>query len=151
MNQNLSLSARVIARNRANANAMALYDLLSKVFAPFAGQKIKKVDGTLLAKVQASFPKITFSFYRYRSNYSVCYVAKECQSLSDGNSCVYEEATVYIGDVSNGVLVKLYDRPELRTDWTVEEVQKLRIEAEKAKEAARKAESKLLEFGTHDY
>jgi len=150
MNHSLILPARVIARNRANANAMALYDLLSKVFAPFVGQKIEKVDGSLLAKVQASFPKITFFFYRYRSNYSVCYVAKECQSLSDGNSCVYEETTVYIGDVRDGVLQSLYPRPSFRHDWTVEEVQKLRHEAEEAEKIASDAKSKLCEFGMYD-
>ena len=150
MNQDLSLSARVIARNRANANAMALYDLFSKALAPFVGQKIEKVDRAFLAKVRAVLPKMTFFFYRYPSIYSVSFVAKESEMLSDGYSCVYEEALVYVGDVSNGVLVKLYDRPAFRTDYTVAEVQELRNQLSEARKAVSTIKSKLNGFGEYD-
>lgn len=149
MNTNI-LAARVIARNRANANAMALYDAYAKALAPFIGQKILKADGCLLAKVIAVLPTLPMHYYREHSNYSLRFVAKECENIQGGCGCVYEETSVYIGDLTNGVLVKLYERPTFRTDYCVEEIQMLRQLAEKARDDARQAESKLDGFGFYD-
>ena len=149
MNTNI-LAAGDIAKNRANANAMALYDIFAKALAPFVGQKILKADGSFLAKVRAAFPKIDIFYYRNQSNYSVSFVAKESENIVGGCGCVYEESTVYIGDLNNGVLVKLYERPTFRTDYCVEEIQMLRQLAEKARDDARQAESKLDGFGFYD-
>jgi hypothetical protein len=129
---------------------MALYDAYAEALAPFVGQKIEKVNGDLLAKVSNALPMVPFFRYRNPSNHSLCYVVKESQSLADGNGCVYEEAYVYIGEMSNGVLTKLCNRPELRTDYDAEEIKQLRMRAEVAREQARNAEAALGSFGMFD-
>jgi hypothetical protein len=150
MNRSFILPARVAAKNRANANAMALYDAFTKALAPFVGQKITKANGDLLAKVVDALPSLSFFHYRDSSQYSLRYVAKESQNLGDGIGCVYEETSVYIGDLVNGVLVKLYDRPVIRTDYNENEIKLLRKLAEDARDEARKAESALGSFGLYD-
>lgn len=50
------LKARVAAVNRANAYAAVLYAAMIEKFTPLMGQKILKVDGSLLAKHEIVFP-----------------------------------------------------------------------------------------------
>ena len=147
------LSPKVKAVNVANAYGIELYDKLAAVFTPLVGCKIEKADGTLLAKVAKLMPSLPhgvgLSVYRYTSNYSLMYVVKTCES--DGyNGCMYHETSVYIGEMRDGVLVKLCNKPELRTDYTVAEVEANRKAYEVAKEAASQAESKLHPFGEYD-
>jgi hypothetical protein len=149
--QAVKLSSRVKAVNAANANAIALYKAFSVVAEKFIGQKIFKADGDLTAKFKAALPNLPFFFYKYNSGYSLVFVTKECVSYGEGFSgCVYEEASSYVAQIEHGVLMKLYDAPNLRTDFTAEEILSLRKQAEDAKELARQAESKLCGFGLYD-
>jgi hypothetical protein len=145
------LTAKVKATNAANKNAMALYAAFTPIAQAFIGQKIFKANGELTAKFKAALPSSLFSFhfYRMQSDYSLVYIAKESAQV-DSSSCLYAEAACYVGSVTTGTLIQLHDAPNLRTDWSVEEVAKLREECEAAKELARKKESALSTFGMYD-
>jgi hypothetical protein len=149
----LTLVAKVKATNKANAYAMEIYDKLAAVFAPLVGQKIEKADGGLMAKYAKLLPEfisgVPMHVYRYNSNYSLMYVVKTCESIPP-HGCTYYEASCYVGEMRDGVLTKLCNRPQLRTDYTVAEV-KANREAYKAAQAiADDAKGKLHPFGEYD-
>ena len=148
--QTARLAAKVAATNRANKNAIALYAAFSAAAKPFIGQKIFKADGELTAKFKAALPALPFYFYQSRSNYSLLYIAKESESIAGDCGCIYAESYAYIASVTLGTLVQLHDAPNLRTDYTVEEIAKLREEIEKAEEIVSKLKSKLNPFGMYD-
>jgi hypothetical protein len=146
------LEARIKAVNAANAYAMELYDTLSAVFAPLVGSKIEKVDGDLLARIKSQVPALpctpALHVYRDRSPYSLRYVVKTCE-VHQG-SAYYHEASVYVGDMRDGVLTKLCDRPDYRTDYTSAEVVANRAAYEAARKVYEDARSALHPFGEYD-
>lgn len=144
------LTAKVKATNAANKNAMALYAAFAPIAQSFIGRNIFKADGKLTKKFFEALPKLDFFFYRYNSNYSLVYIAKESVQVEGHSCCIYAEATAYIGDMELTTLKKLLDAPVLRTDYTVEEIIDLRKIAEKAKKDAQDAESALYPFGFYD-
>lgn len=151
MNTN-RLAARVKAVNAANRKAGEIYDTLAIRFAPYVGCKIEKADGGLLAKIVKGLPEFPYSnglhVYKYASNYSLVWMVKTCE-VCDGTAC-YHETGVYIGEMRDGVLLKLCNRPELRSDYTVEEVVANREAYEAAKKVADDAQGKLHPFGEYD-
>jgi hypothetical protein len=151
MNTN-RLAARVKAVNAANAKALEVYDTLAIRFAPYVGSKIEKADGGLVAKVVKGLPEFPYSnnlhVYKYASNYSLVWMVKVCEQC-DGNA-YYHEAGVYIGEMRDGVLLKLCNRPELRTDYTVSEIVANREAYEAAQKIADDAKGKLHPFGEYD-
>ena len=153
-NQKAILEARVKGVNAANAFANELYPRLVSVFGSFIGEKITKVDGDLMQKVVKGIESLAFpntvkiSVYRYRSDYSIVYVVKTCEQV-DGIA-YYHESSVYVGEMSNGVLTKLCNPPALKTDYNADVVAGLRVKHEAAKKAASEAESALFPFGEYD-
>jgi hypothetical protein len=149
------LKAVVKAQNRAAERAVRLYDELAAVFAPFVGKQVCKKDGPLLAKVEALLPKLentpALTVYKHYSNYSLVWVIKACETVfKDGEqvACEYREVSVYVGELSNGILTSLCKRPEgLRHDYTPEEVELKREAVRKAKKDLDEATSKLHPFG----
>ncbi len=155
------LKARIIARNRANEVANEVYRELVEIFRPLVGEKVLKADGQFLAKIAKLLPdwnarydtasdKSTVQVYRYSSDYSVVFVVKTCQSNGEGG-CAYEECSVYVADL-NGTSVgeKISDPPNARTDFTVDEVLRLRANYAVKKVAADNALSALFPFGEND-
>jgi hypothetical protein len=147
------LETRVKGVNKANAFANELWPRLVAVFAPFVGQKIEKVDGPLLAKIQKlvdalNLPNGDIHVYRHVSNYSLAYTVKTCECTN--GIAHYFEQTLYIGKMNNGVLVELKELEPFKTDYTAENVLKAREAYKVAKEAADKAQSALYPFGEYD-
>ena len=150
---NAKLSAKIIARNRANAAAISFYDAAAPIVARFLGQKIYKADGSLIAKLEKLLPKLAPGSYRFDSRYSLSFVMKEYENVKDAGycNCIYQETYVHLGDVTNGILNKLYPRPDkLRSDYTFVEIAARRADAEAKEEAFREADSKLYPFGRYD-
>ena len=150
---NHKLAARVLAVNNANRYAKEMYPKLVAALRPFVGKQIEKAVGGLMKKVQDALPEfvhtVPMSVYRYASNYSLVWVMKACESVPP-NGCMYHETSLYVGHLSNGVLTEFYDAPVLRTDWTVEEVERLRTDYKAAQALADKAKSALGPFGEYD-
>ena len=137
------LVARIKARNRAGEIAKELFPQFVAIFKPLVGQKVCKVDGGFLKKILDQLPANdyrdadpTVMYYRHTSVYTVSFTVKACASDGQGG-CAYEEVTVYVADLSNGVVAdKEYAPPDCRTDYTAAEIERLRIVyKEKQKEA----------------
>jgi len=152
------LVAKVKAVNMANAYANELLAKLTEFFRPYVGKDILKNDGSLLAKIKGAMPDFPsdndMSVYFHTSPYSLAWTVITCVSSprqEDYSIAVYHETTVYIGDIQGKTLTKLcesyQDKPDFRSDYTVEEVLRDREEAKVAKEAYDKAKGKLYLFG----
>ena len=144
-----ALKAKVKAVNRCHEEAMKLYDRLVEVFRPLVGHKITKVDGSLLAKVAKLLPKFPLcsghSVYRGGSDHTLGWCVKTCEAIEDGN-CLYYEIGVYLGNMSNGVLNNIMDRPMLRTDYTASQIRAKRKTFKEARKAMEVAEAVLWPF-----
>ena len=151
MSQRAKLEAHVKAVNRVHKYTKELFATLRPIFEQLVGQKITKADGSLLAKVEKLLPKLgTDDVMVWRStssNYSLVYYAKTCVSC-DGHGIYYEDS-VYIGEMSDGVLIKLYDNYDVRDDFTADEIEQKREAYFKARELADDAKSALHPFGEY--
>ena len=114
---------------------------------------MKKVQEALSKLQLPHTPKL--HVYRYQSDYSLCWTVKTCETVpaSSGNHShtYYHETTVYVAElVHHHTLLKWYDQPTFKTDYSAAEIQAAREkfkDAEKAFEAARSA---LTPFGEYD-
>jgi hypothetical protein len=145
--------ATVKAYNRAALAGGKLYEMLSEIFKPFVGQQVCKKDGSLLAKISALIPKFgntpALMIYKHTTplNYSLVWVAKTSEQVQGKEFCVYQEVSVYIGELRDGVLTALCPPPNLRHDYTVEEVERNRQAVKEAQKTLDDARSKLHPFG----
>lgn len=161
------LAAKVAARNNAHAYALKLFPVLAEFWAGYVGQKIENNDGTIAKRIKDKMPafpetgktQFELSVYRHTSDYSLAWTVKACECHPGRNSrpgdtyqiANYYEVTVYVGDMRNGVLTAIKDAPTyLRTDYTVEGVEKAREAYKVAKAAADAARSELGDFGEYD-
>src|SRR5262245_42728896 len=152
------LEAKVAAVNRANAYANELAPRLRAAFEPFLGQKIFTAAGPLMKSVKqvvdalnlpSNMSNRSLNVYRYNIGntiYSVCYVV-QANEPEPGAS---HEVSVYVGEVSDGVLTKMMNGEAFRTDYTAANVQAARDTYQAAKKAASAAESALHPFGEYD-
>jgi hypothetical protein len=144
--ENLDLLVKAV--NRANKTANELYPVLFNIFAKLVGCKLDKVDRTFLKQVEKLLPKFPCTprehIFRHTSDYSLAFTVKVCEIGE--NACEYFETTVYIGEMRNGELIKLTDPYIRKTDYSVEEITRLRAEAKAAKDAYEEAKSKLYPF-----
>lgn len=146
------LSAKVEAVNLANKTANEIYPVLADIFRPLIGQNITKNDGTLLARVVKLLPEfinthnVTVYGKTSKHGYSLSFTVKTCINYGD-HTCTYHEVGVYIGNMSNGVLTGMMDVDIRKTDYTVEEVKRLREAARKAQDAYHEARSACGIFG----
>lgn len=151
-----ALSAKIAARNEVNAIANASFADAIAALQPFVGQKVCKVDGSLLEKVKKALPDTSLDphcWYSTGHGYSLVLNVKVITSAAtkgDYQIAHYAEATVYLGHLSNGVLTELYDAPSYKTDYTEDFVRAARLEAESADKVKREAESKVHYFGMYD-
>ncbi len=148
------LIAKVRAVNAANAYANELYEKLKDVFVNFIGDRIEKANGELFEKVKKCLPKFinthNLSVYRHMGNYALVYVVKSCEMIPSEESCIYHETSLYVGEMRDGVLVKLCSSPNNRIDYTVNNVREKRLEYEKAKKIMDAAKNELYPFGEYD-
>jgi hypothetical protein len=150
------LAARVRAVNKANAYARdTLYPALVEIFRPLCGTAILKADGSLRASVARSLPdfpnRSEIMVYRDSSDYSLRWTVKTCEMIRDEQACLYHETTVYLGSLDGNTLKPdLYGPPDLRSDYTPEEVIDSREKYLDAKRVADAARDALYPFGESD-
>ena len=153
---------KVDAVNAVHQAAMDLYPRLAEVFQPFVGQKILKINGSLLAKIKSMEDALNLP---YRPGLSVCrryneYVlsweVKVCKTAPNTDNpnfsdhCQYETHSLNIGELENGVLKKIYPAPVLKTDYTVAEIEEKRRAYKEAKKLADEAHKNLYPFEEYD-
>lgn len=160
------LEASVFATNKAHEEGIKLYNLLAPIFRPLVGTKILKADGSFTQKVEKLIPKlpyqyplhITINSRQYDISYTVRYFANYSRERYDRweDKDVVEEAslsrdtTIYIGKLDGAVLTEIWDSPNRRTDYTVEEVLANRAAFKAAEEVYNAAKSALGLFGEYD-
>lgn len=147
MNKN-ELKAKVQALNKTLEVSRIVQKELLAIFAEHVGCKICRIDGSLLRAVQAKIPEFknfgsNVQVYKYYSNYTLQWVVKVCQQVEGECHSVYKELTVYVGDIQDGVFTKLAAPAELLEYFTVEQVEYLMEEKEKAEKALAEANSAL--------
>ena len=149
------LEAKVSAANKCRAEGNRLFSILSAIFTPFVGQKVFKADGTLLKKHHEAVETLNLPYdhklqvHRHSSDYSLAWTITARTTDEKGHS-QSNSITIYIGDISNGVLTKMCTDPNYKTDYAVEEVLKAREKLKIAKKAVSDAEGELYPFGEYD-
>lgn len=147
------LQAKVRAVNRANKEAIDLYNILVPIIAPFVGEKVELKGGGLTAKVKTLLPDFPCTpqlhIHRHISNYSLAWTVKTGE-LVGTYGWIFHEVTVYVGDLKDGVLTKIIIPSNRRTDYTEEEVKKNREKLNNVEKAMRAAQSALYPFGEYD-
>lgn len=160
-----TLAAKVAARNEVNRLANAAFPDAAKALEPFVGQKVCKVDGSLLEKVNKALPPTmsangseAHSWYSTGHGYNLvlnvktckCSKARNATPTNDYQIANYAESTVYLGHLQNGILTGLYDAPSYKTNYSESFVHEARQEVEQADKVKREAESKIHYFGLYD-
>lgn len=150
---NMKLAAKVKSLNACNVEAMKWHSVLVEIFRPLVGKPILKADGSLLAKYKALLPEFpcspSFHVWRHSSNYSLAWTVRVGVSEAE-HTWSFSDVTVYIGDLNGAVLADLKPSPQFRTDYTVLEVELLRIDFKKKQDAFENARSALYPFGEYD-
>lgn len=153
MTHETTLAAKVAARNAVNRFANEWYARAAEALKPFIGQKICKVDGTLLKKLKEALlelPNKGFEMSGWYSadRYSLKAYLKACECTN--GIANYADTTLYLGDLTDGVLTRLYDAPNFKADYTEEFITQTREEIKKAETMMNQAKSKLGDFGMWD-
>lgn len=150
---NQKLASKVNARNQVNALSNEKQLAIRTALLPFIGQKVRLKQGGMTAKLEAALAPFVSDARCARIWFNVrCYAVEVRFVVTVGSEhgSTSQEYGCDIGRVENGILTQLRDQQALRTDWTVEEVETARKQAEEARDAMRAAEFKLCHFGTHD-
>jgi hypothetical protein len=161
MSHDPRLLIKVEAVNACHAESNRLFPILIAAFAPFVGEKIMLAAGGFTKKFKESWPELpnTPKLSVYISNsggYNVIANIKTCYTAPNENPrysdhCYYHPHSLYLAETTNGVLTKLYEKQDgLRTDYTADEVCRLRKDWEEKKRLADAAHSRLLHFGEYD-
>lgn len=161
-----AITPRFLARVQAINLCAMFHNIFLKTlqdsFAPHVGEKILKVDGTLLEKFKKLMPKIedykdlpslkdaraTIHFYRLNSDYSLglCIRIDVFHDDKVGGNHESFECTAYVGDLRGQVLEKLNTPNWHKSDYTSVEIFTQFKIAEELAEKARQAESALFPF-----
>lgn len=146
-----SLAAKVAAFNRANTEANRLAPLYRAAMQQFIGLRVTTASGEYLAKVSKVFP-VASDGVQVFSPHKGCFVVKTCERYAE-HSCIYAEAYFYAFSIGpDGTANEPQSEfSPLRTDYTSEEITRLRAIAEQAREAARQAENACAPFGEYDF
>lgn len=146
------LEAKVKAVNRANEYANKWYRILRPIFEPLVGTKILTVNGSLTNKVEKLMPELPCGVHVYKcpSDYRLTWNVQTCESIPP-YGCCYHETPVTIGNLDGQILKEIVDFKDCRTDYSAAEVERLRAEYKKAKEAADEALYALFPFGEYDH
>ena len=148
---NTRLIAKIAAYNKLHREFNRLYPLFQEALKPFVRRKVILVHREITSQVKAILPEVTagFSIYQNLSDYTL-YFTLQCAEDVQCGGCVYAEATMSLGTLTDGILLNLCEIKQRRSDYHAEEIFNKRIELEKASERVREIESELSPFGTHN-
>lgn len=163
MNSLTKLEIRVRGENTASRIANEIFPVLAEFFSEYVGESIRKQSGGLFKKIEDKLKEIESQFpsdpilqmiVRNGLEYSVSYLVKCCETYTEeGRECgeaIYSEKVVYVADLQGGVVSRIYDPPEFRTNHSVDTVIKARKKFKEAEKAFNEARSALFPFGERD-
>lgn len=156
---NNRLENKIKSRNLVNALARTWAPTIRAAFAPFVGQKIVLATGGFSAK----FLKAVTALGLPSENWQHCYIssghgysltANFRVMVSNEASTSYGEVTVYLFDLSDGVVVRndnyATHADALRVDFTSAGIIAARDAVKRARTVLSGAESALAGFGEYD-
>jgi hypothetical protein len=154
------LEAKVAAQNRANALILELHPKFREIFLPYLGQKILTANGQLLAKVEKQLPELpnTAEVRAWKQsgiNSISLHVSVNTRMLNEHGGdeiAIYAEAyatLVWFPAFGSGIgkPTEIPECPVLRTDYTAEEISKLRKQASTLELELSRVKSALGELG----
>lgn len=157
------LDARVAARNRVHQLAKDNLPSIIAALTPFIGKHVQLFSGRFSAKVMAALPQSVFDpaidydagswIYQCHYGFGVTFRLGEQYDFQErpGRSCTtYAEAAFVIGEINGLTLTKTCEPYDIRSDYTAEEVFRLRNEHKASVLAMQAAQNKLFHFGTFD-
>lgn len=163
MGDRTKLQMRVDGRNTVNRIGNEIFPALVEAFRPYLGENIRKQSGGLFAKIEKQIKEVEAQFPTHPSlhmicmnglEYSLSYMVKCCETFckdgKDYGEAIYSDTTVYIANLSNGVITSLYDPPEFKTDYDADTIIEARKTFKAAEEALSEARSALHPFGEND-
>jgi hypothetical protein len=132
-----TLAAKVAAVNEANLFARTLYEPLEAAFRLFIGEQIITESGVIIQRLEYLLP-VSYILNPYGRNinttrritdFSVAFVVEAFKHVpGDGSGVtVFHQTALNIGHLDGGILKALYALPELRSDYTVEEIEASRV------------------------
>jgi len=163
-----NLEAKVAAVNRVNSHALACYSRVAEVLQNYIGKKVLLASGQLASNLKKDLDALQLSEGFPESGgwpsgavsvvvgsshgYTLKLDLKTCYEV-DGRGCVYADAVVYVGDIEHHQILKaIMPPPEakyFRTDYTADEVVRLRKAYQDAKDAEARARSAVEPFGMY--
>lgn len=149
MNHSTGLQAKVAARNEVNSQVRRFAPSFLLALAPFVGKKIVNADGSFSKAFKSAMPNA--GDYYGSNTYSLSRVFK-ASANGERSGCYYQEASVYLGEISGGVLVKLCDfNPDnFRVNYDAATIAGARMDVNAKRRALQEAERELSYFGEHD-
>ncbi len=155
------LEAKVGERNNVNRQAMALLPGILDALRPLVGTKVLNQGAVISQKLRNALPKfdnttdlsVSYSASRYSFTVTFRTTGHFPSRWPDTHIACYSECSLHLGDIGQNsfILENLRDvTPNLRTNYTVEEVVQARKELSAAIDAKHEAERKLCYFGEHD-
>lgn len=160
------LAAKVAAHNLTNAKINLLFPLYQAALTPFVGQKVVLKGGGLVSKLAKAFDAIrednkdaATHFWTNVYNYSInigirgnAYYEFPCKHSYDGKASGHMSAEngFTLGDLKDGVLIKLSDFEPRKTNYSAQEVFEKRQAYAAAKQIADDAKSALFPFEEYD-
>ena len=141
---------KVRAVNKAHACGMEIYAQLTEALRPLMGEKIVTAQNTLLKKVEKLIPELPYRQDLRVVLDSICLPYSLAWRVS-----AYEDAhyscLVYVGILDDGKLINFNPPFKGRTDYTEQEVRRLRMEVEEAKRKVQAAQDAVGIFtGAYD-
>jgi hypothetical protein len=124
---------------------------MQEFFAGWVGKKVLKADGSFLLCIEKLMPEFNnqpknVQIFKYHSNYSLVWIVKVCEQIEGACGCIYQEIPVYVACLDDAVIKNLYNPIDLPDYYTVEQVEYLLAEREKAQRALDEANSALGPF-----
>lgn len=155
------LSAKIEARNIANAAVLEYTPRILAALQPLVGEMLRTKDGVRSAKLQkmvasldlpnaqAGVPRVQVlvraDTFWFRAEFNV--------TVSWDRGCKSESVTVNLGEMDGRTLKSVADAPTAAcfpTNFTVEEITAARAAVDSAKDILRAAERRLCFFGESD-
>lgn len=145
--------AKVIARNRLNAQINQWAPVILEAIKPFVGKKVLTNDG-LATKFKSilepylGFEKVCpkLEIYRCQSTYSFVLIFRTTENYSEYN-CIYQEQSVYFGELDGYILTKLFNFEPLQTNFDLNKVVEIREKIRALEREKNQLESEIYHFG----
>jgi len=153
MNYQARKEAKVTGQNEVNRLAMQLAAILLPIMKGWEGEKILLTSGHTSKKFDESMPAFEAAGFRWyvstAHGYAVWLKCDFFATVKGESGGFYATQSIYLADVSNGVLTKAREDTvlALRTDLTVEECERVKQQIRQLEGEISKLKHSVAPFG----